>query len=257
MAWIESHQQLGSHPKLYRLADILETSTVTAVGHLHFLWWWTLDYAPTGDLSQFTDEEIARAAGWTPSGEQQPDAFAMALSIAGFLDEDRSLHDWYDYAGKLLDRRKADADRKRASRSRGRPVDIRELSPVTVPYRTEPNPTEQVEVHVNGSKILGMLSELQGYIDHTDNVKAERVIRQECMKHEVDSVEVVQGFVDYYPRGQVLHGWKDPVAALVGTIEVQIQKVKNPRPEPQARARSSSVIKERGGGRSSGSFNRY
>jgi len=39
VAWIESHQTLGQHPKTRKLARLLNISAPTAVGHLQFLWW--------------------------------------------------------------------------------------------------------------------------------------------------------------------------------------------------------------------------
>lgn len=113
MAWIESHQELGAHPKLGRLARALGVSRPTALGHLHLLWYWALDYAPSGDISRYRASEIARAAEW----EGKPGVFTKALRDAGFLDPGQVIHDWPDYAGKLIERRRADAARKRAERA--------------------------------------------------------------------------------------------------------------------------------------------
>jgi hypothetical protein len=233
MAWIESHQQLGSHPKLFRLADLLDVSPATAVGHLHYLWWWSLDYAQSGSFVEFTEAEIARAAQWTPGPDQETDLFVRALRASGFLDDD-DLHDWHDYAGKLLDRRKSDAERKRKSRmSTARPVDVRTPSVVTEQNSTEPDRTEPdplvVVAQTDTGKVLSMLSELPGYMNVAADVKAARVIVKECIRVDVDYQMVVATFVDYYPRGVVLHGWKDPVNALVSSLDVAIAKVKNPR----------------------------
>lgn len=161
MAWIESHQSLRNHPKIVRAARALGISRITMIGHMHCLWWWALDYAQDGDLSAFAPEDIAEAAEWDGDAE----AFITALRDAarvgekpGLLeDEDGSLviHDWYDYAGKLIDKRRTDAERKRADRrkddqqstpdypseiqqtSDGHPMDVAG----TVPYRTVPNST--------------------------------------------------------------------------------------------------------------------
>lgn len=156
MAWIESHQELGQHPKLKRLARALGVNRVQAVGHLHYLWWWATDYAQSGQLSGFAAWEIADAALW----DDDPDAFVAALTETGFLDADGALHDWGEYAGRLIERRAADAERKRSARrksdptptdgapqddettSGGRPADVPTPSVVTVPNRTVPNQTE-------------------------------------------------------------------------------------------------------------------
>jgi DnaD/phage-associated family protein len=124
MAWIESHQTLRQHPKLAKAARYLGISKVQLIGHLHCLWWWALDYAQDGDLSAYDNNDIAAAAEW----EKDSDDFVHALTdIAkigdktGFLEyEDGRLHihDWWDYAGKLISKREKDAERKRTDRSK-------------------------------------------------------------------------------------------------------------------------------------------
>ena len=52
MAWIESHQELRHHYKTKRLARELKVTVAAAIGHLHCLWWWAIDFAPDGDLSK-------------------------------------------------------------------------------------------------------------------------------------------------------------------------------------------------------------
>lgn len=132
MAWIESHQELGHHPKLKRLCRVLKVSPPEAVGHLHYLWWWAADYCEDGDLSRFESIDVAIGAMW--DGEE--DVFLDALEKCGFVDrsaDDRLvLHDWDWYFGRLLQRRQNEALRKRERRgllpnvrgtSGGRPAD--------------------------------------------------------------------------------------------------------------------------------------
>lgn len=114
MAWIESHQEVGRHPKTKKLARLLGISIPTAVGHLHFLWWWALDFAQDGVLDKFDAEDIAEAMEW--KGDEQ--ALLDALMEAEYIDvTDHGLviHDWAEYAGKLLERRAKDRARKRAA----------------------------------------------------------------------------------------------------------------------------------------------
>lgn len=113
MAWIESHQELRDHPKVRRFARRLGISIPAAIGHLHLLWWWALDYAMDGDLSKYDAADIADAAQW----DGDPDEFLAALMEcgvgggAGFVertdDGELLLHDWWDYAGKLIQQRTA------------------------------------------------------------------------------------------------------------------------------------------------------
>lgn len=150
MAWIESHTSLARHPKTIRLAKALDTSVPAAIGHLHLLWWWALEYAQDGDLSQYEPDEIAEAACYEGDGGE----FLAALQRARFVESDGQLHDWEDYAGRLLEKRRTDADRVKRWRDARRTEtpppsinsaddtrNVRGTYAVTVPNRTVPNRT--------------------------------------------------------------------------------------------------------------------
>ncbi|KLU64042.1 replication initiation and membrane attachment [Desulfosporosinus acididurans] len=112
MAWIESNQELGRHPKTKKLARLLGISTVTAVGHLHFLWWWALDYVQDGLLSKYDEFDIAEACMW--EGDEK--LFVNALIKARFIDETENglvIHDWFDYAGRIVTQREINKDKTR------------------------------------------------------------------------------------------------------------------------------------------------
>src|SRR3990167_10300854 len=123
MAYIESHQDLGAHPKTKRAARLLDVSVPLVMGHLHLVWHWALDYAEDGDVTDFEPRELAEAAQW----DGDPAAFVEALTEcrvkrdgAGFLEQRDGrlvLHDWWDFAGKLISRRRANADRMRDARA--------------------------------------------------------------------------------------------------------------------------------------------
>ena len=155
MAWIESHQSLGSHIKLKRLARELNIHRAQAIGHLHLLWWWALDNAPSGNLSALSTVEIAEVSEWPGN----VDRFAAALKACGWIDVDGCIHDWWEYAGKLVDQRAKDKERKRKAReaeknamSAGCPPDVLRTGvgnpqdggqTAVVPNPTQPNRTEQ------------------------------------------------------------------------------------------------------------------
>ncbi len=171
MAWIESHQSLAGHPKTRRAARMLGVSVPAMIGHLHCFWYWALDYSPNGVLDGITSEEIADAAMW----DGDPDELLQALigcgfgGRPGFIEQTKKgylIHDWHDYAGKLVDKRKADAERKKAGRraddegiseecptdvqrtSSGHPTDGARTAQVpyrTVPYRTVPTVPKKQE----------------------------------------------------------------------------------------------------------------
>ncbi|PTX99247.1 hypothetical protein DB345_02405 [Spartobacteria bacterium LR76] len=116
MAWIESHQEMARHPKTRRVALRLGISKAAVIGHLHLLWWWTLDFAPDGDLSGFDAEEVAAVAEWEGDAEQ----FLQALLDTGWLDEGRRVHNWEDYAGRLVTAREGIRERQRRCREKKR-----------------------------------------------------------------------------------------------------------------------------------------
>jgi hypothetical protein len=148
MAWIESHQSLKDHHKTMVLERELHISTVRAIGHLHLLWWWCLDNASDGNLESFDPRDIAKAAQWTGDS----DKFLNALITAGFIDEKTTqtenmgvkkqvtLHDWYDYAGKLVERRNANKDRMRDYRATHVQRTFNARATATVPNPTVHNP---------------------------------------------------------------------------------------------------------------------
>ena len=115
MAWIESHDELPTHPKTRKAARKLGVSVPTVIGHLHVLWYWCLTHRPNGVLDGMDADDVADAAGWDDDGEP----FVKALLAAGWLDDDAGtmvVHDWWDGAGKTIKRRKFATERQRRAR---------------------------------------------------------------------------------------------------------------------------------------------
>lgn len=178
MPWIESHTSLRYHPKVARLSRKLSIPIPAAMGHLHCLWHWALEFASDGDITKFDIDEIAAAAMFDPNdydlsgGDIGGDsAFVKALVDSGWLDESETsltLHDWWEYSGQLMEsRRQAQeggkfGNHKRWHQDRGvvdptcsfcrvvesppeSPPDEEKNRPPSRPesHRTEPNRTEQ------------------------------------------------------------------------------------------------------------------
>ena len=124
-AWIKSYQALRQHQKTSKLARRLGVRLPEAVGILHCLWWWCIDYASDGDLTKHDAEDIALACEW----EGEPKDIIKHLTACGFIDNSDGLHvhDWDEYGGALVAAREKDAGRKREGRSSvssGRPADV-------------------------------------------------------------------------------------------------------------------------------------
>lgn len=243
--WIESHQSLRKHPKVVRAARALSISRVTLIGHLHCLWWWALDYAQDGNLSAFAPEDIAEAAEW----EGVPQDFIRALLEAArigdkpglleYLDGALCIHDWWDYAGKLIDKRKADAERKRVDRrkdgapvppalpadvpqtSNGRPTDVAGTVP-TVP--TVPNPTEPTEPTAAASAAWQAFTKARGV--NLSRADSEYIAELEQLYGDTETAQAIvycdihknRNFLTLSYIQSVLTGWQaDGTLGLHGT----------------------------------------
>lgn len=112
MAWTELHQGVAWHKKTVALGRELGVRRAEALGLIATLWLWALEHAQDGQLGHLTDKEVAAAAGWHKSAAP----FVEALATVRWLDEGGYLHDWHDYAGRLIEQRQTDLDKKRADR---------------------------------------------------------------------------------------------------------------------------------------------
>ena len=117
MAWIESHTTIRNHPKTKKLAKKLGVTRAEAVGYMHFLWWWALDYAESGELGDISPEDFAETIDWSGDPQLVVDAFVEAKLIdVSPRKGTMSIHDWHVFAGRLIDQR--DKNRKRAQKAR-------------------------------------------------------------------------------------------------------------------------------------------
>ena len=140
MAWIELHQSVWTHKKTVMLAALLDIDEIYAAAHMTKLWTWALDNAQDGDLSGLPAKVIAFGAGW----KGDADEFVSAAIQAGWIDQEGDrlfLHDWFDYAGRLIEKREANKERARKSRERyaQRARNVEARCDATVPNQTIPN----------------------------------------------------------------------------------------------------------------------
>lgn len=119
---------LVDHPKTRALAKTWGCHPYTVVGFLVKLWGYCLEFQedglvdgrPLDVLDELAAPCLATSIGTLPTVRE-------ALLRAGFIDADGKLHDWEDYAGALVERRRKDRRRKRLTRGR-LPQDIRGTS---------------------------------------------------------------------------------------------------------------------------------
>ena len=152
MAYIEVHQSLRDHRKILALAAELDMPEPHVAGHCLYLWLWSLDNAEDGVLPA-SERIVERAACW----QGMPGAFVTGMVCAGMLDRDEDgslhIHDWWEYAGRFIEKRRQNADRMRSARAsssrglgEGRATHVQPTfdarAGATEPYRTVPNRTE-------------------------------------------------------------------------------------------------------------------
>lgn len=154
VAWIELHQSVRDHRKISILARHLGIKKPHAIGHCAALWLWSLDNAPDGVIP-LDDWLIAEAALWDGDAND----FVIGLLAANLIhieSDQYHIHDWSDYAGKLIERRKANAERMRTARAANVPNtsaervqsdDAHVLGDSTVPNRTEQNSTKIIPLN--------------------------------------------------------------------------------------------------------------
>ena len=131
MTYVQVEQNLQKHPKTRHLARLIGQHPRYAVGLLHEVWDWALDAKPDGMIGEVPRETIETVFGF------RKDLIAV-LAEAGFVCSERCLsaglpsdvhrtgrlHDWFEYSGKLVERRLSDRLRKEHDRSSHfRPVD--------------------------------------------------------------------------------------------------------------------------------------
>lgn len=211
MAWIESHQELRRHPKTKRLARLLGIPIPQAIGHLHCLWWWALDYAEDGYLDKFDAFDIAEAAMY----EGDADGFLAALincgpkDDPGFVDADTlQLHDWDEYAGRLIEKRAANAERARKSRERkedrARNVRATNAQRAGLPDQTVPNLTKPNQTDDNAREVAAASDEPESSVvdepDFDKNV-ATIVRAWEEVSGQMGGEEYLQPLFDWLDAG--------------------------------------------------------
>lgn len=99
MSWIELHQSAPRHPKILSLSHILGLAPAAGLGHVVTLWLWALDYAEDGDLSGHSPAILAQAVGLPP---ERGEELLSAMRKVRLLDDGCTIHDWDDYAGRVV-----------------------------------------------------------------------------------------------------------------------------------------------------------
>lgn len=167
MAWIESHTTLRANKKLKPLCDDLGISRAQAIGHLHMLWWWTIEHREDGDLSSLFPRDIADACDWTG----KPDTLIKALKKRGWMTQDMKIKDWMQYAGRLIRERERGRVRRMSSDAS---ADGPRVKP-RLPNQTEPNQTVKTGLLFTDNEKRMILEDIAKAREITPNSEAAEV----------------------------------------------------------------------------------
>ena len=104
MTWIRVDTLMNQHPKVAALADALETSIHEAIGLLLQTWLYAAIYHIDGDLSHCVKSHFDKYLDGFDSVR-----LTSALRERLWLNEDGTMHDWAEYQGVEIARRKRNA----------------------------------------------------------------------------------------------------------------------------------------------------
>lgn len=99
MEWFKVYAGLQHHPKRYAFEEVAKTEY--GLHYIVGLFCFTCHYASDGNLTRFSNIEIARACEW----KGDADLFMQAFIKAGFLDKDDEtciVHDWYEIHERFI-----------------------------------------------------------------------------------------------------------------------------------------------------------
>jgi hypothetical protein len=106
------------HPKMHRLARILNIPRYAAWGLMEGLWNFATRYAPAGNVGKYPNQELADALAW----DGEPDKLIDAITESGWLDRHETerliIHDWHEHAPDYLKKR----EKKREYTFFGKPI---------------------------------------------------------------------------------------------------------------------------------------
>jgi DnaD/phage-associated family protein len=150
--WLELHSDLPDHPKVMYCASLLKVDPDLLIGKLCRLWLWALNNRESGKFLACETSLIADKMRWNKKADNLISALCSIApgECAGFLyktEDGYEIYHWQEYAGRLLDKRRKDRERKaeRAAQSNG---------------NSNGNPPE---IHPNNKKTSdGMRSEVAG-----------------------------------------------------------------------------------------------
>lgn len=129
---------LPNHVKLRKFAVLAGVSGVQALGHVISLWSVVILQAESGDLVNWSNDDVSLACNWSGDAKKLVDA----LVSSKFLDRVRGklfVHEWLEHQGDLI--RKRQDWKKRQRKARNVTRDIRVTVTQNGDGHASPSPT--------------------------------------------------------------------------------------------------------------------
>lgn len=101
--WVRAMKRgTPDHPKMKRLARLLNIEMWGAVGIMESIWHFGMRYCPMGDIGKFSDIEIADAIGWKGSAGELVSALINARWFDACPQNRLLIHDWPDHCDRSV-----------------------------------------------------------------------------------------------------------------------------------------------------------
>lgn len=239
MAWIEVHQALPNHRKLLLAANELGIAPVPLMGHLVALWLWALDNAPSGRLEGIPNSLIASACQWKKGAVK----LVFALTSSGLLDDDHGtlvIHDWQDYAGRLIAKRTANVQRMRVARAAHVHSMCDARAGATVPNSTVPNSTVPLPLPLPKAKSARKLAEKRPFSEEVRQALLQ-IYSRVASEHEINE-HIEEGLAHTAAKK-----WHDQYLYLRGWLRREFKGRTNgtkaaPTPEEEAKPNKYAIL---------------
>lgn len=115
--WLPVEIGLAKHPKTRSLARLWSAHPYTVVGFLLELWGYCLEHQPNGDTGAIPDEDLnAMAAPCLAASIGLMADVRESLRRVGLVEKSGRLHDWNEYAGRIIQKRAAERKRMQCLR---------------------------------------------------------------------------------------------------------------------------------------------
>lgn len=130
MAWIESHQALERHPKTLGLRKHVGWNLNETIGFLHRFWWWALDAAPDGVVTEICEPGVCGDAFGLAS--DKGDRAIEGMLKVGWLDrlDDATvvIHNHDKYRDRISESRERARIRQQNRRNRLKEQDMESVT---------------------------------------------------------------------------------------------------------------------------------